>query len=136
MRHRLPAVSAVSVLVVLGLVRSLSAQDLVITRANSREYHRPGCESIQGRTDILAMQRGQAEARGFKPHPACDPANVPPAPKAVTVTVDDGGKYYHRDKCAKIGASPRRMTLDHAATKHWPCPSCKPPIRPRKKPGG
>ena len=134
MRHRLSALALCAILIVPGGI--LSAQELVITREGSKEYHRPACEVIQGRTDILAMQRGQAEARGFKPHKECDPAYVAPAPKAVTVTVtvDDAARYYHRDKCNKIGKSPRQVTLDEAAKKHWPCPICKPPIRPRRKP--
>jgi hypothetical protein len=112
------------------------AQELVIVLDGTKQYHRPGCELIQGRTDVLAMQRAQAEARGFRAHPECDPARVPPAPKPVMVTVDDGAKYYHRDKCGKIGKSPRKISLEEASKKHWPCPACKPPIRPRKKGGG
>jgi hypothetical protein len=129
MWHR---VVLLSLLFVVG--SAVSAQELVITREGSKEYHRPGCELVQGRTDILAMQRGQAEARGFKPHRECDPSYVPPAPKPVMVTVDETAKYYHRDTCSKIGKSPRQVTLDDAAKKHWPCTTCKPPIRPRKKP--
>lgn len=136
MGHRPAALLALLVLT-LSAVPS-AAQELVIVRDGTKEYHRPGCDLIQGRRDVLAMQRGQAEARGYKAHSACDPANTPPAPatpKAVMVTVDAGAKYYHRDKCERIGASPRRVTLEEAAKKHWPCPACKPPIRPRKKPG-
>ena len=114
----------------------LPAQELVIVLEGTKEYHRPSCERIQGRSDVLAMQRAQAEARGFRAHADCDPARVPPPPKTVMVTVDDGGKYYHRDKCGKIGKSPRKVSLEEASKKHWPCPACKPPIRPRKKPGG
>lgn len=115
---------------------ALPAQELVIVLEGTKEYHRASCERIQGRQDVLAMQRAQAEARGFRAHPECDPARVPPPPKEVMVTVDDGGKYYHRDKCGKIGKSPRKVSLEEASKKHWPCPACKPPIRPRKKPGG
>lgn len=111
----------------------LPAQELVIVIEGTSEYHRPSCARIQGRSDVLAMQRGQAESRGFRAHGDCDPAKVPPPPKAVMVTVDEGGKYYHRDKCEKLGTSPRRVTLEDASKKHWPCPSCKPPIRARKK---
>ena len=114
----------------------LPAQELVIVLEGTKEYHRPSCERIQGRSDVLAMQRGQAEARGFRAHADCDPARVPPPPKAVMVTVDASAKYYHREKCEKIGKSPRKVTLDEAAKKHWPCRTCKPPIRPRKNPGG
>ena len=136
MRHRLSALALCAFFIVVGGM--LAAQELVITREGSKEYHRPACEVVQGRSDILAMQRGQAEARGFKPHKECDPAYVAPGPKAVTVTVtvDDAARYYHRDRCNKIGKSPRQVTLDEAARKHWPCPTCKPPIRPRRKPSG
>jgi hypothetical protein len=48
------------------------------------------------------------------------------------VLIDVGGKYYHRDKCAKLSAKTKRVTVTEAAKlKHWPCPTCKPPIRPR-----
>lgn len=110
-------------------------QELVIAIEGSKEYHRPGCERIAGRTDVVAMQRGQAEARGLKPHKECDPAFVPPPAKPVMVTVDASGKYYHRDTCKRIGKDPRKVTLDEAAKAHWPCTVCKPPIRPRKKDG-
>lgn len=128
-----------SVLLVLALGLSIAtpfAQELVIIKEGSKEYHRPGCEVIQGRSDVILMQKGQAESRGFAAHPQCDPTYVPPKPKPVMVTVDEGGRYYHREKCPRIGKAPRQVTLDEAAKKHWPCPQCKPPIRPRKKPGG
>jgi hypothetical protein len=126
-----------SVLLAVGLYAAapVVAQELVIVLEGSKEYHRPACERIQGRSDVLAMQRGQAESRGFKAHAQCESARVPPPPPEVIVTVDEGAKYYHREKCAKIGKSPRKLSLDEAAKKHWPCPACKPPIRPRKKPG-
>jgi hypothetical protein len=126
------------VLVVVSASPVVPAQELVIAIDGSKEYHRPACPLIQGRKDVLALQRGQAEARGLKPHRECDPANAPtssaPA-KPVMVTVDAGGKFYHRDDCKRIGRSPRKITLDDAAKQHWPCTTCKPPIRPRKKAG-
>ena len=81
------------------------------------------------------MTRSQAEARGLVPHPGCDPATHPdngskPAP-VVYVYVQPDGKYYHREHCPKAGASPKKMRLDDAAKKYWPCPTCKPPIRKR-----
>lgn len=106
-------------------------QELVITREAAKEYHRPGCPVVAGAKDVLLMPRGQAEARGMKPHRECDPAYVPPPEKPATVFID-GSKFYHREKCAKLGKSPRSITVnDAAARKLWPCRTCKPPIRKR-----
>jgi hypothetical protein len=111
-----------------------SAQDeLVIAIAGSKEYHRPHCDLVRKGGELLALTVGQANGRGLKPHADCDPSKHPPpgAPaKPVHVFLDDT-KYYHREKCSKLGASPKRVTLDEAAKKHWPCRTCKPPIRPR-----
>jgi len=109
--------------------------DYVFVKPGSKVYHQAGCEQLVGARGVTAMTRRQAEARGLKQDPACDPATHPPGeqkkPAPVFVYVQPGGKYYHREHCAKAGASPTRMTLDEAAKKYWPCPVCKPPIRKR-----
>ena len=114
-------------------------QELVLVREGDKQYHRPGCAVVRDGEGVLAMSRGQAESRELKPHPDCDPANPrntspgqAPAP-AVHVYLDKSA-FYHREKCAKLGAEPKRVTLDEAAKKHWPCRVCKPPIRARKPP--
>jgi hypothetical protein len=131
------AVLAVLILAVSGAGASQS--ELVITRAGDKEYHWPGCERIKDAKDVLALTRAQATTRGLKPHAACDPSTSPrpgdsskssPAPDPV-VYVDDG-RYYHKKDCAKLGKDPRRLSLDEAGRKYWPCPTCKPPIRKRK----
>lgn len=127
----------------------LSAQgELVIVKDGV--YHRPACEVIRGAADVLAMNVGQAEARGFKAHPDCDPNNpkakgsTDPAGEApgrpakpaepIYVFVDAGGKLYHKATCRKLGASPKKLELDAGvAKKYWPCGICKPPILPRAK---
>ena len=109
--------------------------EYVLVKPGAKVYHRPGCEQLAGAKNITAMTRAQAEARGLTQDPACDPAKHPPGEKKkaapVYVYVQPGGKYYHREHCAKAGSSPKRMTLDEAAKKYWPCPVCKPPIRKR-----
>lgn len=109
--------------------------EYVLVKPGAKVYHRPGCEQLVGAKNITAMTRAQAEARGLTQDPACDPAKHPPGEKKkaapVYVYVQPGGKYYHREHCAKAGSSPKRMTLDEAAKKYWPCPVCKPPIRKR-----
>ena len=125
-----------ALLAVLLLASMPSAQDeLVISVSGSKEYHRPHCDIVRkGGDHLLALTVGQASGRGLKPHAACDPAKNPPpgTPKPVHVYVD-GGRYYHRDdKCSKLGSKPKRVLLDTAAQKYWPCSTCKPPIRPRK----
>lgn len=109
--------------------------EYVLVKPGSKLYHQPNCEQLAGAKGVTAMTRSQAEARGFTQDPACDPAKHPPGEKKkaapVFVYVQPDGKYYHREHCAKAGASPKRVTLEEAARKYWPCPVCKPPIRKR-----
>lgn len=115
--------------------------ELVITREKDPLYHRPGCPVVRDAKDVLAMTRAQANGRGKKPHPQCDPANTPQTAEerkraealATPLFIATGDRYYHREKCAKLGKAPRRVSLDEAAKKHFPCRTCKPPVRPRPK---
>jgi hypothetical protein len=85
------------------------------------------------------MTRAQAESRGYKPHPDCDPdqqkegaASNPTAPPAAVTVYLDAGKYYHRKDCPKLDAKGKQVrseSLDSAGKSHWPCPVCRPPIR-------
>jgi len=110
--------------------------ELVIVKQSTGEYHRAGCADIKDGKGVLAMSRAQAEARGFKAHAACVNApppsseveSKPPKPSPVYVFTD-AGKYYHRAGCTKLGASPKKVLLDDAGRKLWPCPVCRPPIR-------
>jgi hypothetical protein len=128
---------------------TLAAQsELVIVKENTREYHRPACPVVRDGKNVVAMTRAQAEARGFKPHPACDPAVNPrppqpaprgksstePPPAPVPVYIAPGDNTYHRETCRKLAADRRRVTLDEAAKQHWPCALCRPPIRKRINP--
>jgi hypothetical protein len=110
--------------------------EYVIVHEGAKDYHRPGCPAIKDAKDIVVMTRGQADGKGLKPHADCDPSNprnATSSPKAPPVYVfTDGSPYYHREKCAKLKKDARRVTVEVAAQKHWPCPTCKPPIRPRK----
>jgi hypothetical protein len=122
---------------------AVAQSELVIHKDGSTQYHRPGCEMIRDAKDVLALTRAQAEARGYKPHPDCDPqqrqsttrsaASPAPAAKPEMVYVN-GTKYYHRKDCKKIEANPnavRAESLDTAGKTHWPCPDCRPPVRKR-----
>ena len=112
---------------------------LVLTRPSDSLYHWPGCPVVRDTTDVLAMTQTQAAGRGRKPHAECDPEKVAPTPEErrrlevlkTPIFVTSGDKYYHRDKCEKLGTPSRRVTLDDAARKHFPCRTCKPPVRPR-----
>lgn len=135
------------------LMPVLTAQgELVIVKEGTGLYHRPSCDVIRGATDILAMTVGQAEARGFKAHPDCDPSNpkaVTPSPPSaargtsekprkpaapVFVWIDAGSTLYHREGCRRLGQAPKKVVLDAAtAKKYWPCGVCKAPILPRVK---
>ena len=114
--------------------------ELVIYKEGSASYHRAGCPVLKDMTGVTAMTRGQAESRGYKAHPDCDPAqqkadgrSAPPAPAAPPPTVYlDDGRYYHRKDCAKLDASGKRIrgeSLEAAGKSHWPCPVCRPPVR-------
>lgn len=141
-RHELLGVLGLAAALVAALPAPLGAWqgELVLHKEGSGLYHRPGCPVVRDSAGILALSRAQAEARGYKPHPECDPSNpraVPPAksaptipPAPITVFVD-GPKYYHRKSCPKLDASSsslKAVTLEAAAKTHWPCPACKPPI--------
>jgi hypothetical protein len=120
--------------------------ELVIVKEGTKEYHRPGCEVIRDGKGVLAMTRAQAEGRKLTPHEGCDPDKVKPdepaaapgkpgaKPSPKTMVVVDGGRHYHKDaSCKRVGKETRKMTLDEAGRKLWPCPECKPPIRPRPR---
>jgi len=126
-------------LVLLGLVLFATAAQVeyVVVRSGAKDYHRAGCSVIRDGKDVLVMSKGEAEAKSLKPHPQCDPndprnaaGDAKPAP-TVDVFVD-GSAYYHREKCKNLKANPRKVTLDEAAKKQWPCRVCKAPVRPRK----
>lgn len=138
---------AVPALLALTAARAPS-QELVLHKEGTGLYHRPSCDVVRDGVGVLALSRGQAEARGFKPHAACDPEQQPPdkpapaaaaappapaptPPRRVFVLVDDG-KQYHRDGCKRLGKNAQRMALDDAAKQRWPCPVCRPPIRKRR----
>jgi len=134
--------SAVRVALLVAMAAGAAAQgQLVITKEGTTFYHWPGCPVVQSGVGVLAMNRGQAESRGLKPHPDCDPSKAPPGGPAAnkpaappSVFVDAVGKYYHRERCARLEKPSKKVVLDAAtARKYWPCPACKPPIRPKKK---
>ena len=89
------------------------------------------------------MTAGQAEARGYKSHPACEaPANASAAdsprsgsekePSAkVFVYTAKGDTRYHKESCAKLPKERRKVALEEAGKELWPCPVCRPPIRKR-----
>jgi hypothetical protein len=123
------------VLLLLVGIAPAAQTEYVLVKPGSKLYHQPSCEQLVGAKGVVAMTRSQAESRGLKQDPACDPAKHPPDEKkkaaAVYVYVQPKGKYYHREHCKNAGESPKRMLLDEAAKKYWPCPVCKPPIRKR-----
>ena len=130
----------VAVLLVHGLtLLSTAAQnELVIYKEGTKLYHWPGCPVVKDGKGVMALRRAQAESRGYKPHPDCDPANqktggAEPVQGPVTVYLDSS-KYYHRKSFAKLDKDPKAVkpaSLEVAGKSHWPCPTCKPPIRRR-----
>ena len=126
-----------------------SLQELVLQKEGTKEYHRPGCEVIRDGKGVLAMTRAQAESRGLKAHAQCDAARLPSAggdaagrgsAAPVFVFVDGSAKssggesnqLYHRESCARLGKERRKLNVDEAAKRYWPCAKCRPPIRKRK----
>jgi hypothetical protein len=121
-----------------------SQSELVIYKEGTKLYHRPGCPVVAGASDVLALTRAQAEGRGYKAHPECDPSNpaaprvgagtgrqTGPAPTEVVYLGD--AKYYHRKECTRLKGvtNPKSVALASAAKSHWPCPACKAPILKR-----
>jgi hypothetical protein len=129
-----PGLIAAAVLLWNGITHAQS--ELVIHKDGTKLYHRPGCPVVLDLAGVLAMTRAQAEARGYKAHPDCDPANPnAPAPRAAppppaTVYVD-GSKYYHRKDCSKLTdpKTVKAVSVEVAGKVQWPCPTCKPPVR-------
>jgi hypothetical protein len=112
--------------------------ELVISKKGSKEYHWPGCPVVKDGKDVLALTRAQATARGLQPHSACDPATAPevgepPEAEPPAIVYIDGSRYYHKKDCKKLGKDAKKIKLDDAGRKYWPCPVCGPPIR--KRPG-
>lgn len=143
----LRAAAAFALLVSIGGA-SAPQGELIIVKKGASVYHWPGCSVVRNGDGVLAMNRGQAELRGLKPHPDCDPSKAPAAapgrpgrgtgklsqPAPPYVFVDGAGKYYHRERCARLERTPRKVVLDAStARKYWPCPACKPPIRQNKR---
>jgi hypothetical protein len=128
-----------SVLIPLLAPTFASAQNLVVHKQGTREYHRAWCPVIRDGRNVLALTLGQANARGLKAHADCD--KEPPGvtgttgdsasskPSAPIFVFADGTKYYHREKCSKVAGSAKRESLETAAKTHWPCPTCRPPVR-------
>jgi hypothetical protein len=125
------------------MLQSLAAgapaqSELVIAREGDTLYHRPGCATIRDGKNVVALTRAQATARGLVPHEAChaEPSETRDAdrgrPQPQPDVYVDGGRYYHRKDCGKLGAEAKKLELEGAAKKYWPCPACKPPIRKRK----
>ena len=118
-----------------------SQSELVIHKDGTRQYHRPGCDLIKSGQGVMALTRAQAESRGYKPHPDCDPAlRKPDAPAgrgepAVTPTVYvNDTNHYHRKDCRRLESNPkavRAQSLEVAGKSQWPCPDCRPPVRKR-----
>jgi len=116
--------------------------ELVIHKEGTTLYHRPACEAVRDGKGVLALTRGQAEARGLKPHAACDPATIGkngtegrpsggPRDETPTFVQVDESKYYHRSTCSKLQKDSKRVELESAGKTHWPCPRCRPPVRKR-----
>ena len=128
-----------------GSAGSGSQSELVIYKEGTKLYHWPGCPVVAGSSDVLALSRAQAEGRGYKAHPECDPSNPAAPPKSRAATGRPAGpapsevvylgdaKYYHRKDCTRLKgvANPKSVTLAMAAKSHWPCPACKAPILKR-----
>jgi hypothetical protein len=134
------AVLLASIVIGTGLVIAAGQSELVIYKEGSTQYHRPGCDLIRDTKDVVALTRAQAEARGYQPHPECDPEQrkAPPAASPVASAKQtvylNGTKYYHREDCRRLEGHPkgvRTESLETAGKTYWPCPDCRPPVRKR-----
>ena len=147
--HRSKTTLLLGVVVALWWSAAAAQSELVIHKEDTNLYHRPACDVIRDMKGVVAMTRAQAESRGYQAHAECDPAvskpgapaspdsgaaaaQPKPAPQIVYV---DGGKYYHRKDCRRLAANPKAVRaepLDEAGKSLWPCPDCRPPVRPRQ----
>ena len=118
---------------------------LVIVTESTKQYHRPSCPVVRdGRQkDIVAMTVGQAELRSYKAHPACESEesasdggagqsgdagkNQPPV---FVYTAPDDTRY-HKETCTRLGKNRKKVALEEAGKKLWPCSICRPPVRKR-----
>jgi hypothetical protein len=112
---------------------------LVVVVPNDKRYHQPGCPLVaKAGKSAQVMKLADAKKRGLAAHDcqgyadrggkeSADEAN------AVAVYVQPDDKYYHDVDCKKLKPNPTKLTLDEAGQKYWPCPTCKPPIRQKKK---
>ena len=129
--------SAALIVLLAATARPAAQSELVIHKEGAEYYHRASCPAVKDGVGVILLSRAQAEARGWKPHPECDPEKArgdddsaapkrPAPPEFVQV---DESKYYHREKCRNLRADGKRMSLEEAGKKYWPCPVCKPPVR-------
>ena len=143
----MPTRAAFTALALLVTTATVSAgqSELVIYKEGTGLYHRPGCPLLKDATDssavvaVVAMTRAQAEARGHKAHVDCDPdqkkpdsATAPATPPAPVSVFMNDARYYHRKDCPKLKESGRQVrseSLETAGKSHWPCPTCRPPVR-------
>lgn len=101
-------------------------------------YHVPGCPEVKAESGVAALNRSQAESRGYKPHPLCTTAG-PGGPSKEeqinqsTVYIAPGNNKYHLKDCPELPKGATETTVEKAAQKHWPCNVCKPPRRQRVK---
>jgi hypothetical protein len=136
----------VAIAILLTVRAAVAAQgQLVIATENTKQYHRPSCSIIRDgkQKDIVAMNVGQAKLRGYKPHPAChsdDSANsTSPVtgqsggeqPRPVFVYTAPNDTRYHKENCARLGKERKKVALEEAGRKLWPCSLCRPPVRKR-----
>jgi hypothetical protein len=141
MRCALPVI----LILLLSASPRLLQPELVIVIESTKQYHRASCELLRKQPkDVIAMNVGQAELRGYKEDPACDPSNpankretapgsMSPSERAARVYVYTaaGDTRYHRETCAKLAKPRKKVLLEEAGKKLWPCPTCRPPIRKR-----
>ena len=107
------------------------AGQLVLQKANGREFHNPWCPLVRDGKDVLALTPAQAAARKLIAHADCakDPGADAKGPSPPAFVQVDSSKYYHRVGCAKLSRTSERQALAAAAKTRWPCPVCRPPIR-------
>ena len=136
-----------AVVILLASATASSFQgELVVVTESTKQYHRPSCPLVRDGKDVLAMSVGQAELRGYKAHPRCDPANANAAspaqtaartapggeqPAPVFVYTAAGDTRYHRETCQNLSKERKKVRLEAAGKKLWPCSVCRPPVRKR-----
>jgi len=121
-----------------GAQGTATGSALVVVIPGDNRFHQPACPLVRkAGSKVQVMKQSEAERRGLKAHDCGDPEAVQhdaaAATNATAVYIQANDKQYHKAGCTRLRPGATTTTVEKAATDHWPCPVCKPPIRQKAK---